>query len=104
MAFADNLRRLRVERFLSQRELARQAGLHAITLVRLEAGRAAPSTPRSDNPRRGGRTAASSREDGQSWRGRRVTFDGARYLTTACAHGDRRRRCGPIGISSSTFE
>jgi transcriptional regulator with XRE-family HTH domain len=44
MAFADNLRRLRVERFLSQRELARQAGLHAITLVRLEAGRAAPST------------------------------------------------------------
>jgi transcriptional regulator with XRE-family HTH domain len=44
MAFADNLRRLRVERFLSQRELARQAGLHAITLVRLEAGGSAPST------------------------------------------------------------
>jgi transcriptional regulator with XRE-family HTH domain len=44
MAFADNLRRLRVERFLSQRELARQAGLHAITLVRLEAGGTAPST------------------------------------------------------------
>src|SRR3954451_17497531 len=44
MAFADNLRQLRVERFLSQRELARQAGLHAITLVRLEAGRTAPST------------------------------------------------------------
>src|SRR5438034_7447275 len=44
MAFADNLRRLRIERFLSQRELARQAGLHAITLVRLEAGTTAPST------------------------------------------------------------
>jgi transcriptional regulator with XRE-family HTH domain len=44
MAFADNLRRLRIERFLSQRELARQAGLHAITLVRLEAGGTAPST------------------------------------------------------------
>jgi transcriptional regulator with XRE-family HTH domain len=44
MTFAENLRRLRVERFLSQRELARQAGLHAITLVRLEAGTTAPST------------------------------------------------------------
>jgi transcriptional regulator with XRE-family HTH domain len=36
MTFAENLRQFRVERFLSQRELARQAGLHAITLVRLE--------------------------------------------------------------------
>jgi transcriptional regulator with XRE-family HTH domain len=44
MTFAENLRRFRVERFLSQRELARQAGLHAITLVRLEAGTTAPST------------------------------------------------------------
>ena len=44
MTFAMNLRRFRVERFLSQRELARQAGLHAITLVRLEAGSTAPST------------------------------------------------------------
>jgi transcriptional regulator with XRE-family HTH domain len=44
MPFAESLRRLRVERFLSQRELARQAGLHAITLVRLEAGATAPST------------------------------------------------------------
>jgi transcriptional regulator with XRE-family HTH domain len=44
MMFAENLRRFRVERFLSQRELARQAGLHAITLVRLEAGATAPST------------------------------------------------------------
>ena len=44
MTFAENLRRLRLERFLSQRELARQAGLHPITLVRLEAGATAPST------------------------------------------------------------
>jgi transcriptional regulator with XRE-family HTH domain len=44
MTFAENLRRLRLERFLSQRELARQAGLHAVTLVRLEAGATAPST------------------------------------------------------------
>ncbi|MGE3272060.1 MAG: helix-turn-helix domain-containing protein [Chloroflexota bacterium] len=44
MTFAENLRRLRAERFLSQRELARQAGLHAITLVRLEGGVTAPST------------------------------------------------------------
>jgi transcriptional regulator with XRE-family HTH domain len=44
MTFAENLRRLRLERFLSQRELARQAGLHAITLTRLEAGTTAPST------------------------------------------------------------
>jgi len=44
MPFAENLRRLRADRFLSQRELARQAGLHAITLVRLEGGATAPST------------------------------------------------------------
>jgi transcriptional regulator with XRE-family HTH domain len=44
MTFAENLRRFRVERFLSQRELARQAGVHAITIVRLEAGATAPST------------------------------------------------------------
>jgi transcriptional regulator with XRE-family HTH domain len=44
MTFGENLRRLRVDRFLSQRELARQAGLHPVTLTRLEAGAAAPST------------------------------------------------------------
>jgi transcriptional regulator with XRE-family HTH domain len=44
MTFAESLRRIRAERFLSQRELARQAGLHAITVVRLEAGATAPST------------------------------------------------------------
>jgi transcriptional regulator with XRE-family HTH domain len=44
MTFAESLRRLRIERFLSQRELARLAGLHAVTLVRLEAGATAPST------------------------------------------------------------
>jgi transcriptional regulator with XRE-family HTH domain len=44
MIFAENLRRFRVDRFLSQRELARRAGLHPVTLTRLEAGAAAPST------------------------------------------------------------
>jgi transcriptional regulator with XRE-family HTH domain len=44
MAFAENLRRLRLERFLSQGELARRAGLHAVTLTRLEAGTTDPST------------------------------------------------------------
>jgi transcriptional regulator with XRE-family HTH domain len=44
MTFAENLRRLRVDRFLSQRELARRAGLHPVTLTRLEARAAAPST------------------------------------------------------------
>ena len=44
MVFAENLRRLRVEKFLSQGELARRAGLHAVTLTRLEAATTAPST------------------------------------------------------------
>ena len=44
MAFADNPRRFRVERFLAQGELARRAGLHAATLTRLEAGATAPTT------------------------------------------------------------
>lgn len=44
MTFAESLRGMRVERFLSQRELARLAGVHPITLVRLEAGATAPST------------------------------------------------------------
>ena len=44
MAFAENLRRLRLDRFLSQGELARRADLHAVTLTRLEAGTTAPAT------------------------------------------------------------
>ena len=44
MTFAEHLRRLRVDHFLSQRDLARLAGLHAMTLVRLEAGATAPSS------------------------------------------------------------
>jgi transcriptional regulator with XRE-family HTH domain len=44
MVFTEKLRRLRLERFLPQRELARRAGLHAVTLTRLEGGTAAPST------------------------------------------------------------
>jgi transcriptional regulator with XRE-family HTH domain len=44
MAFAENLRRHRLEQFLSQAELARRAGLHPVTLTRLEGGTTAPST------------------------------------------------------------
>lgn len=43
MAFAENLRRLRAERFLTQRDLARLAGVHAVTLARLEGGGTAPA-------------------------------------------------------------
>jgi len=44
MAFSDTLRRIRLERFWSQAELARRSGLHALTITRLENGRTAPST------------------------------------------------------------
>ncbi|MSQ24602.1 MAG: XRE family transcriptional regulator [Chloroflexi bacterium] len=44
MAFAETLRRLRLEQFLSQAELARRAGLHALTVTRLESGGSAPTT------------------------------------------------------------
>jgi transcriptional regulator with XRE-family HTH domain len=44
MAFAENLRQLRLEQFLTQAELARRAGLHPLTVARLEAGITAPST------------------------------------------------------------
>jgi transcriptional regulator with XRE-family HTH domain len=44
MDFADNLRRFRLAAFLSQAELGRRSGVHAITITRLEAGRTAPST------------------------------------------------------------
>jgi transcriptional regulator with XRE-family HTH domain len=44
MAFSENLRRLRLERFYSQAELARRSGVHALTVTRLENGRTAPST------------------------------------------------------------
>ena len=42
--FPENLRRLRHEQFLSQAELARRAGLHALSITRLEGGTTAPST------------------------------------------------------------
>jgi transcriptional regulator with XRE-family HTH domain len=38
------LRRLRLAQFLSQAELARRSGVHALTITRLENGRTAPST------------------------------------------------------------
>ena len=44
MPFPQNLRRLRLASFLSQAELARQSGLHTLTISRLEARRAKPST------------------------------------------------------------
>jgi transcriptional regulator with XRE-family HTH domain len=44
MPFPHNLRRLRLAHFLSQAELARQSGLHTLTISRLEAGRVKPST------------------------------------------------------------
>jgi transcriptional regulator with XRE-family HTH domain len=44
MAFVENLRRQRLEHYLSQAELARRAGVHALTITRLEAGTSAPST------------------------------------------------------------
>ena len=43
MGFAENLRRRRIEHFLSQGELARRAGVHAVTITRLEAGTSVPS-------------------------------------------------------------
>ena len=44
LTFAENLRSLRIDRFLSQRELAHRSGLHPVTLTRLEAGATAPSS------------------------------------------------------------
>jgi transcriptional regulator with XRE-family HTH domain len=44
MPFSQNLRRLRLARFFSQAELARQSGVHTLTISRLEAGRVKPST------------------------------------------------------------
>jgi len=44
LGFPENLRQLRLDGFLSQAELARRAGLHALTVTRLEAGATAPST------------------------------------------------------------
>ena len=44
MAFPDTLRRLRLANFLTQAELARRSGVHALTITRLESGRTAPST------------------------------------------------------------
>ena len=44
MPFPHNLRRERLAHFLSQAELARQSGLHALTISRLESGRVKPST------------------------------------------------------------
>jgi transcriptional regulator with XRE-family HTH domain len=44
LPFADTLRRLRLGSFLTQAELARRSGVHALTITRLESGRTAPST------------------------------------------------------------
>lgn len=42
--FPQNLRRIRLACFLSQAELARQSGVHPLTISRLETGRVKPST------------------------------------------------------------
>jgi transcriptional regulator with XRE-family HTH domain len=42
MPFAENLRRLRQEQFLSQAELAKRAGVSKLTVQRLEAGTTLP--------------------------------------------------------------
>jgi transcriptional regulator with XRE-family HTH domain len=44
LPFPDTLRRLRLGNFLTQAELARRSGVHALTITRLESGRTAPST------------------------------------------------------------
>jgi transcriptional regulator with XRE-family HTH domain len=44
MPFPHNLRHRRLAQFFSQAELARRSGLHTLTISRLEAGRARPST------------------------------------------------------------
>jgi transcriptional regulator with XRE-family HTH domain len=44
---ADNLRRLRNERLLSQRELAEKADLSPTTILKLEGGRVEESHPRT---------------------------------------------------------
>jgi transcriptional regulator with XRE-family HTH domain len=44
LTFAETLRQLRVESFLSQSELGRRAGLHALTITRLESSASAPTT------------------------------------------------------------
>jgi len=44
LAFPDKLRRTRLAHFLSQAELARRSGVHALTITRLESGRTAPSS------------------------------------------------------------
>jgi transcriptional regulator with XRE-family HTH domain len=43
MTFAENLRRMRLERFLSQIELARRAGVRSATITRLEGRTTVPS-------------------------------------------------------------
>jgi transcriptional regulator with XRE-family HTH domain len=44
MPFSETLRRIRLEHFFSQAELARRSGVHALTITRLESGRTAPSS------------------------------------------------------------
>ena len=43
MAFADTLRRLRLEHFLSQADLARKAGVSKLTVHRLETRQTPPT-------------------------------------------------------------
>jgi transcriptional regulator with XRE-family HTH domain len=45
VTFADNLRRTRAERYLTQSELAQKVGVSKQTIHRLEAGKTSPSLP-----------------------------------------------------------
>lgn len=42
MAFPENLRRLRTDRYLTQDGLAKEAGLSRVTITRLESGETPP--------------------------------------------------------------
>jgi transcriptional regulator with XRE-family HTH domain len=100
MAFPDNLRRVRLGQFLSQAELARRSGVHALTITRLEAGRTAPST-------RTGRALAQALGIGRlSWQRPRkspkptgaTSEPGSATLATELSGSGRRVPVEPVGV------
>jgi transcriptional regulator with XRE-family HTH domain len=75
MPFPQNLRRLRLAQFLAQAELARRSGLHTLTISRLEASRAKPST----RTVRASRTRSASRPESSQRRPRSRKRTKARF-------------------------